>query len=447
MRCPPLAVLLSAALAGCAGSCGDAAGPDPTSTAPRWRRPEVPDRPPTLLLFVLDTVRADHLSMCGYGRPTSPFLASLARPGRAVWACDAVSPGAWTVPSHATFFTGQSVAEHGIDGVDRVLPADVPTLAEALHAAGYQSVLLSANPTLSRASGLTRGFDVVSVAPGVSAWRGDDLAAELRGVLRELDPAKPLFLVLNVFDAHDPFAPIPNGLGWVSAQPRITYGVHDPSGDGPYHDLIRGRLAPGVAAEFVRTVTDAYDHGVSLADRAVDDALGQLFAAGWTAGPFRLVVTSDHGEYLGERGRLRHGCELDEAVTRVPLLVYGRGVTLPEALPPAPSTRHVFWLVRDGTLGPADVTAEAFASARPDDPRRCADVAASWMAPTKLVWRADGVSAFDLTADPLELQPTPATGAPADALRGRVDTWTRSRAAAARSADVRRRAELDALGY
>ena len=69
---------------------------------------------PTVILVVLDTVRADHLSVCGYSRPTTPFLASLLQKGAHI-SCGGVSPAAWTVPSHASLFTGVDVPTHHAD--------------------------------------------------------------------------------------------------------------------------------------------------------------------------------------------------------------------------------------------------------------------------------------------------------------------------------------------
>src|SRR5438093_3811689 len=70
------------------------------------------DRKPTIVFVVLDTVRADHTSLCGYGRPTTPTLQRLAKQG-ASYTCDAYAPGDWTLPTHASFFTGVDVVEHG----------------------------------------------------------------------------------------------------------------------------------------------------------------------------------------------------------------------------------------------------------------------------------------------------------------------------------------------
>src|SRR5512138_3439180 len=79
-------------------------------------RKHLPRRParPNVVFVVLDTVRADHASLCGYERPTTPNLEQLAKLG-ATFSCDAYAPGSWTLPSHASFFTGVDVATHRVD--------------------------------------------------------------------------------------------------------------------------------------------------------------------------------------------------------------------------------------------------------------------------------------------------------------------------------------------
>ena len=78
-----------------------------------WTKPESNlKRKPNIVMIVLDTIRSDHLSICGYERPTTPVLEDLVRQAQAA-TCDAYAPGTWTLPSHASFFTGLSVPDHG----------------------------------------------------------------------------------------------------------------------------------------------------------------------------------------------------------------------------------------------------------------------------------------------------------------------------------------------
>jgi hypothetical protein len=124
-----------------------------------WReaaRPMPPDRAPNVLLITLDTVRADHLSLHGYGRPTSPVLDTIAKAGIRFDEARAAAP--WTVPSHATMFTGRWPHELGVRW-QAPLGRAVPTLAEHLGSRGYATAGFVANAGYcSYDSGLDRGF-------------------------------------------------------------------------------------------------------------------------------------------------------------------------------------------------------------------------------------------------------------------------------------------------
>ncbi len=120
-----------------------------------------------MLLIVLDTVRADHLSLYGYGRATTPHLDRFARAGVRFDAARSTAP--WTLPSHASMFTGRwphelAVERHGILGTE------FPTLAGFLRDRGYATAGVVANQFFcGHDSGLARGFDVYrdySVTPG-----------------------------------------------------------------------------------------------------------------------------------------------------------------------------------------------------------------------------------------------------------------------------------------
>lgn len=374
-----------------------------------WYRAS-PDRP-AVVFIVMDTVRSDRLSACGHDRPTSPTLDALVAEG-ATLRCDAVAPGSWTIPSHASFFTGLPVQDHGahftgagedIAGlVIRPLPDGIPTLAEQMTAAGYQTAAVSGNKVVRPESGLDRGFSSFRAAPWGTWWRGDALLPPLRDALRELDEEDgPLFLFVNIFDAHDPWSAVPDDHPWLPARPGslLFFAFHpgtkqiDPN--GPWQRYVQGRMTPTEATELRADVRDRYDLGVWKADRMLGRVLDTVRAHGWADAGMRLVVTSDHGEFLGEQGLLRHGRYLWEGNQRVPLLVLDDAGVVD--LPPGPSGLMVPSLVRDGRV-PADPPA-AQAVAFPDQlwwsqsGHRVggSTSAAIWDGPEKVVWM-DGVS-------------------------------------------------------
>jgi hypothetical protein len=108
------------------------------------------DPRPDVLLIVLDTVRADHLSVYGYARDTTPALAELARDG--VLYRNAIAPDTWTAPSHASLLTGLMPTERGVHSVTGnagegiyALAGTVPTLTQRLRAAGYRTTAFIGN--------------------------------------------------------------------------------------------------------------------------------------------------------------------------------------------------------------------------------------------------------------------------------------------------------------
>ena len=153
------AMALTLCLAG-AGGCSSPT-PEPVEPAPPVAAPVVPpsDDRPNVLIVVWDTVRADRMSLYGYGRPTTPKLDA--------WAKDAVvferatSPGMWTLPSHASMFTGLRQTEHGAKPSWRWLDHRFDTLAELLDGAGYDTFAFSSNLIASPMTNLTQGFETV----------------------------------------------------------------------------------------------------------------------------------------------------------------------------------------------------------------------------------------------------------------------------------------------
>ncbi|MBW1761523.1 MAG: sulfatase-like hydrolase/transferase, partial [Deltaproteobacteria bacterium] len=153
----------------------------------------VQERPaPAVIFVVMDTVRADRTSLCGYEHPTTPTLEKLVELG-ASYSCDSHSPSTWTLPSHASFFTGLDLDEHraGAGGGTQnmawgsVTPLDNrwPTLAEDMSARGYQTLFLSANPVVTDRMGLTRGFDHAVSARSYPEMHDHRLAARLQQML------------------------------------------------------------------------------------------------------------------------------------------------------------------------------------------------------------------------------------------------------------------------
>ncbi len=315
---------------------------------------------PNVLLIVLDTVRAMNLSLYGYHRSTTPEL--LRRASSGVRFTRAFAPGPWTLPSHASMFTGRHVHELSADWM---VPLDgtYPVLSEVLGRAGYRSGGFVANTDYcSEEVGLARGFthyeDYTStpgqIARSAALWRmiarvrvlrrltgsSDNLGRKTAPMINarflawlERDPGRPFFAFLNFYDAHRPYLP-----------------------PAPYDTMFRTSgipLVPRIARESgeepqdpkrVVGALDAYDNAIAALDASLGDLLRQLEARGALANTI-VIITSDHGEEFLEHGAWDHGNTLYLPAVHVPLLILlpqqraaGRTVTAPVSLTDIPAT-------------------------------------------------------------------------------------------------------------
>jgi arylsulfatase A-like enzyme len=295
----PTCVLLAAAIAVLA-----AAGcrkPAPVASAPRH-----------VVLVSIDTLRSDHLGAYGYARPTSPRLDALAREG--VLFEEARAPSPWTLPSHASLFTGLYPSRHHARQ-HAALPPSVTTLATLLAANGFATAAVVNSQNLSETFGLHRGFQQFQYVVEATAQREPSRAITDRatGWLREHRDDR-LFLFVHYYDVHSDYASLPE---YEQQFVRPYTGIA--TGSTPQLSAIRrGELTFG--PDDVAHLIDLYDAGI----RQMDDEIGRLVAA--IGDDTLLIVTSDHGEEFLEHGEVLHGRSQFEPVLRVPLIMRGPGV-------------------------------------------------------------------------------------------------------------------------
>jgi arylsulfatase A-like enzyme len=277
----------------------------PVSSTPAAAR--LPGRP-SIVVFLVDTLRADALG--GYGQPaaTSPRFDAFAR--EAIVFEDAWAQAPWTRSAVASIFTGLHVGTHGLDRVDRQLSAELPTLAESLHAGGYRTAGFSANPVVSRRFGFDQGFESWDEEEEL---RWDPASALVSRALRWLDGVRgPFFLYVHALDPHSPYAPAPE-----HASP---FALPSYRGETDTKVLLeRAGRGAGTAAElsFLRA---RYQGEVRQSDAAFGQLLDGLRARGLLDGSL-VVFTSDHGEEFLEHGGTEHGKTLYQEVIRIPLAV------------------------------------------------------------------------------------------------------------------------------
>ncbi len=307
---------------------------------------------PNVLVIVVDTLRADHVSSYGYARPTSPTFDRLAQQG--VRFQNAISACSWSLPSHVSLLTGRYQFEHGVGSVQpepwlgwgNKGMGGFPALGEALERKGYRTGAFSANRTyFSRDLGFGRGFlhfeDYFQSASDafVRTLYGREFAriylkrsehSLVKRTLRRLgftalldqdaegsgsyggafgvrkradavtqevtdwidrDRQRPFFAFLNYFDVHDPYG-------------------------GP-----RGYPKPSWPQ---KSDVDAYDNGVKYVDDHIAQLMEDLGRRG-LADHTLVIITSDHGESLGQHHLRTHGKALYWELIHVPLLIWYPG--------------------------------------------------------------------------------------------------------------------------
>lgn len=313
----------------------------PANTGPTVVNRGTP-RPPNVLLITLDTVRAANLSVYGYTRQTTPQIERYSRQG--VVFAEAHSTAPWTLPSHASMFTGRWPHELSADH-NTPLDGAFPTLAEHLRDRGYATAGFVANlKYVGAGTGLSRGFEryedyspsigeiaststlVRTIADNFRLRRliendehlnritADELNSRAAGWMGAQSGA-PFFAFMNYFDAHEPYLPPPpfdRQFG-----PGRAHGRHSPLHHWLWNPAVRHR--PFGDAERQEEI-DAYDGGLAHLDAAVGRLLDRLDQQGVLANTL-VVITSDHGEEFGEHGVYEHGYSLYRPSVHVPLIV------------------------------------------------------------------------------------------------------------------------------
>jgi arylsulfatase A-like enzyme len=302
--------------------------------------PEADSGAPNVLLIILDTVRSLDLSVYGYDRPTTPFLERFA--ARSVVFDHALTNAPWTLPSHASIFTGRIPHQHSADWLSP-LDRTHPVVAEAFAAHGYATAGFVGNKLYcGREKGLGRGFlhyaDFM-VSPGelirstslggryleerwfrrlFQSWDlpgrkvGARINQEFLSWLKK-HPERPFFVFLNYYDAHMPLVPVAPFDTLFSRRGAETRAKIEQMLEASY----AGKKPSG---ELLDVRHEAYDATIAYLDQQLEELLGALEQRGELDRTV-VVITSDHGDLFGEKGATGHGDDLFRPALEVPLLV------------------------------------------------------------------------------------------------------------------------------
>jgi arylsulfatase A-like enzyme len=292
--------------------------------------------PQGVILIWADTLRRDHLSVYGYGRPTSPILDGMAAEGTLFRDC--VGQATWTKVATPSLMTSLYPTSHGVKEFSDRLPSAAQTIAEVYREAGYATLSFSSIIFTGRFTNLHKGFEVLHEDSSLPDKESSKTAREyVDRLLPWLEAHRdvPFFVFLHVSDPHDPYRPYPpyDSLwadpGWRGEHERqgkeVRKFIADPLlklfGMATWAELETAKLDPRVWASRDR---DWYDGSI----RGMDAEIGRLRQRLRTLGLAEktlLVFTGDHGEEFLEHGRTFHGQSAYGELTGVPLILWGPG--------------------------------------------------------------------------------------------------------------------------
>ena len=271
--------------------------------------------PPNIIVITMDTFRADRMAMYG-GQGLTPTLDALAQKGT-VFSHAVVSSGT-TYPSHATMFTGLYPRQHAVRSNFSRLPDDVPTLAEKLTAAGYDTGAFVSFKGMLVHGNLGKGFAAVSDTeqPKEMFRHGDETTQlALDWLDSRVEGDEPVFLWYHNFDAHTPLRVTDY------SRPKLEQIGYE----GPWSDGASIPEVTTIQEEIIRSgllqdaITALYDGEVINADLAVQLLMDGLEERGILDNAV-LMLVADHGEALGENGWFGHGATLWETVIHTPMV-------------------------------------------------------------------------------------------------------------------------------
>jgi len=260
---------------------------------------------PDVLIYAIDTLRADHLGVYGYGKNTSPRIDAFA--ADAIVFENAYAPSSWTRPSVASLLTGLYPTSHDVrTRVDKV-QASVTLLSEILSGAGYRTAAIVTNPNIVSFWGFDQGFDRFDDLEAAHGDAQPDADAVTDRVLDYVsDATRPFFVYAHVLDPHGPY------------DPPAPFARR--FGGGPGEVLKPSTMTRETPEATFRNQVGRYDGEIGF----TDEQFGRLIDGLVERDLYRdaiIVVTSDHGEELLEHGAGGHGHTLYEELVRVPLII------------------------------------------------------------------------------------------------------------------------------
>ena len=280
---------------------------------------------PNVALIVLDTARTDRFSYLGSQRPTTPYIDTIAA-AAAVYE-KAYATTFWTLPTHASIFTGLYPSQAGATSETLHLPDSNVTITEMLRQSGYVAVAFSCNVWVSKERGFAKGFDqfnemwrqaVHSVKPGDPDMTELITTDKITSWLTTAGKNEPFFLFVNLNSAHLPYEPPKPFLDRLL---RNDYDKRDIARISRIHGIwayLTGKIK--LTKTDFEIMNDLYDSEIAVADYCVEqiiETLKKIDALDNTL----VIITSDHGENLGEHGMIDHLFSMYDTTIHIPLII------------------------------------------------------------------------------------------------------------------------------
>lgn len=298
---------------------------------------------PNIILIVIDTLRADHLSIYGYERETTPWLTQ--ESSHAVVFTKALSPSSWTKPSVASFLTSRYPGIHSVTGWLDIVPSQLTTIPEVLGERGYQTAGFSANLFVNADYNYAQGFEtfypIRGHGPKQLLFPMDILFSQIKvsgelafrlnlidsnvafGDARSMNGAiipwlrnnerNQIFLYLHYMDPHVPYLPparkYSEGKNLSDYDLQFMRKLHNPQ------DTVE------VDNRILDAVVSRYDDEIINVDRRLAEVFQTLETLGLRDKSL-IIITADHGEEFGDHGFGGHGHSMFQEVLHVPLLIF-----------------------------------------------------------------------------------------------------------------------------
>ncbi len=294
-------------------------------------------RLPNVLLLALESTPASHLSCYGYQRETTPHLDRFAE--ESTLYRQAISAASWTLPSHASLFTGLHISQHGVKFDSPFLGGQIVTLAELLRERGYNTAAFTTNDWVNEKFGFNRGFDTFRWAKRTMEWLNPWFPAETKGekairylrdpvypignrnnrllkewIGRVRDTGRPFFAYTLYFDPHYPYRPqYPYARRFLRDAPRPWWRVNlDPD------RYMSGAIQ--MSEDELITLRALYDSRLAGTDAVIGRFLDFLRRSNLLDDTV-VIIVADHGENLGDHGLMSHQYCVYDSLIHVPLII------------------------------------------------------------------------------------------------------------------------------